>query len=310
MVDLAIALVDGSDARLLAPRLLRELKPTGLSDTARIAIKRVLSRGIARQVVEGGGPAPWRTAPPLRFGSATLDLLTWLYSVPVASADRKPLALRAAPTAAEGLLLSTATGWLSILGAPPPDVALQNPWVWLLSGANLATHASTSKNNTPTRLDWSDVTANGWLVDALAPRLKASLLSWNRISRASGVPETTAHGEAQEQLYGAFLNAVPVDRSLFIAQAIVDLAKLDLGVWEIARAEASVSQWQRARRARVGLIRVASVWLSRIETRARSIGFVDDGFEQAQRELRRFEDAFIAVRRLAPAIARAEELPI
>jgi hypothetical protein len=305
MVELAIALVDGSDARLIAPRLLRELPLSGLDPTATSAIGRVLSRGVARQIVQGGGPAPWRSAPPLQFSSASLDLLAWLYATPVASASRRDLLLRSPPTPAEGLLLSTVAEWLGALGADPPPVLVRNPWVWLLAGTELATRV-----RVPDDLDWNEITSNVWMVDALAPRLKGALLAWNRTTRAAGVPETTQHGEAHEALYGGLLAALPVGRAAFVADALIELAKLPPEVWEVARGTASISQWQRARRARVALLRVTSAWLSRLEQRLRSVGFVDDGFDEAQRRLRQFEDAFIAVRRVAPALMRSEELPV
>jgi hypothetical protein len=305
MVELAVALVDGSDARLIAPRLLRELPPSGLDPTAMTAIGRVLSRGVARQIVQGGGPAPWRSSPPLQFGSASLDLLAWLYATPVASTSRRDLLLRSRPTPAEGLLLSTVAEWLGALGADPPAVLVRNPWVWLLAGAELATRAKI-----PEDLDYNEIVSNGWMVDALAPRLKASLLSWNRTTRASAVPETTQHGEAHETLYGGLLGVLPVRRAAFVADALIELAKLPPEVWEVPRGSASISQWQRARRARVALLRVASAWLTKLEQRLRSVGFVDDGFDEAQRQLRQFEDAFIALRRVAPALLRSEELPV
>jgi hypothetical protein len=305
MVELAIALVDGSDARLIAPRLLREQGPSGLDPTATAAIGRVLSRGVARQIVRGGGPAPWRSGEPLQFGSASLDLLSWLYATPVASTSRRDLLFRSPPTPAESLLLSTVAEWLGALGADPPAALVRNPWVWLLAGAELAPRAKV-----PEDLDYGEIVSNGWMVEALAPRLKAALLSWNRTNRAAGVPETTQHGEAHEALYGGLLRELPVGRAAFVADALVELAKLPPEVWEVPRGTASISQWQRARRARVALLRVASAWLTRLEQRLRSVGFVDDGFDAAQRQLRQFEDAFIAVRRVAPALMRSEELPV
>lgn len=308
VVDLAIALIDGSDPRLLAPRLLREVKPTGLNPAAMEAIEIVLSRGVARQVVEGGGLSPWKGAKPLSFGSATLDLLSWLYSSPIASPSRKPLKLRSKPTPAEGLLLATVTSWLSALGAEPLSVAAGNPWVWLLAGSELAGRVRPAED--PGGPDFREVAENLWLLDALAPRMKAALLSWSRVVRSSAVAETTAHGESQELVYSALLRVLPPDHTLFVAQALVELSRLDLGVWEIERGNASVSQWQRARRARVAFVRAVSAWLVAFEQRLRSVGFIDDGFDAAQRDLRRFGEAFLAVRRLAPAVARAEEMPI
>jgi hypothetical protein len=312
VIDLAIALVDGSDPRLHVRRLIKAGRGTGLSAAAEGAIRKVLTRGVAASLAAGGGAVPpWELSwgadgargVPLRFGSATLDLVHWLHVAEVH--DPVPLVLRAPLGPLDALLAVRGIELLAAAGAPIPAPWRASPWCWLLGGERLAPEGP------PPALDWGPVFADGWLVDALPRRLGRVWRQWIRAARAGEVAETIAHGEAQEAVLTGYLAACDrLNRLGFLAGLLPELGAFDAGVWRIERGSASVTAWHRARRARIAAVRAVTAHLGGLERRWRGVGFVDDDYDEAQRGLRTFETAFEAARALAAPVAAAERLEV
>ena len=307
VVNLSIALVDGSDPRLHVRPLINAGKPTGLSPHALAAIERVLVRGVARILVDGGGEvAPWRSGAQLKFGSATLDLLHWLHATKVNEGKRPALKLRAPLLPLDAFLAARAIELVRAAGGAVPKPLTKSPWVWLFAGEALAAAGAA----VPDTLLWRRVFAEPWLLDCTPRHLHGVWSSWARTSRAVDLPQTIAHGEAQEKILTGFLGAIDrPPRAGFLGDLMVDLAELPAGVWNIDRGKESLARWQNARRARAAVIRTVCATLSRWEAEWRAVGFVEDEYREVQGHLRRFERALAAVRRLSVPIARSEQLP-
>lgn len=308
LVDHAVALVDGSDPRLHGPWLVEKAEPCGLSEPALAAVGRVVSRGVAVQIVRSSDPRTpvWR-GQPLVFGSATLDLLSWLHASPI-TATPPELTLRAPIRGAEALIAARAAELVSAVGGAPPRALVSCGWVWLLAGAALAPHTPP-----PNDLDFAPVLADRWLLDALQRRLFNTWTAWARQVRAVDLQGTLAHGTAHEAVARGFLRACAAanrhEAAAFLVDQLPLLAALPVGVWEVQRADGAMADFQRARRARIALARAIAAEVALWERAMRAVGFVDDGYDQAQARLGRFEAAFGAARTLAPAIAAADLLP-
>lgn len=302
VIQLAISLVDDSDPRLHASRLVASRPATGLSPLALEALKRVLTRGIARRIVLGGGVPTERT--PLRFGSATLDLLTWLDSAPLLAARRPTLRLRTPPTVAEQLLFARVVEVLQLIGVTPPDVVATQPWIWLLCGRLLA-----PRHQVPAFEALAP--REHWLLEALGPDLRHRWGAWCRTTRASAPDTTIAHGVAQSALATRFVAPLADQPELagFLFDLAPQLGTLPLGSWEVVRDSATVGVWQRARRARVAIPRSIIELLGAWGATWRSIGFIDDGYPDAKRALARYDNALVALPRLSRAVEQADHLP-
>lgn len=307
VLRLAIALVQETDPHLHLRALVREGVPTGLSPGAMGSLKEILSRGLSRKLVLGGGGALW-SAPHLRFTSATLDLLHWLHTAPIAAPSRPPLSLRAQPSAADALLFARALELMvAARSEPPPE--FDQPWVWVFAG-QLLSDAGVAPRRSEAQLA-EQLEPDRWLLSASQRRLRTAWARWSRRVRAIDAAQAIEHGTAQAQVSGALFSLVgddPADVS-FLLDLLVEWAALPPRVWDPSRGDHSITVWQRARRARVALIRsiveAAGAW----EIRWRSTGFIDDEYDEVQRHLRRFEHGLRALNPLREVLTHAERLP-
>lgn len=303
MVDLATSLVSDVDPRSEVVRLRSQETPSGLGAHATSELQRVLTRGMARTIALGGG----RLAPdqPMVFGSATLDLLSWLFAHPLAHPSRPPLALRSDPTPVEQLLLARAAELCRTAGVPVPEPALHAPWAWLWVGELLA-----PEHAIPDTLQIERVTDQRWLLEALQPALSRRWLRWCRAARADTEGPTIAHGEAQERLATNLVAALAdtPDLAGFLFDLAPRLAALPEGVWEVERA-GRATMWQRARRARVAIPRAIVEGLGAWGAVWSGTGFIDDGYRDAQRWLVRYSPSLGCLATLRRICGRAEELP-
>ncbi|MEZ5397891.1 MAG: hypothetical protein R2724_34705 [Bryobacterales bacterium] len=311
IVDLAIALVDGSDPRLHVRRLVQAHRASGLSAPALAGVQKVLVCGVASALAQGGGAVPpWRAEVPLRFGSATLDLLHWLHAGAVHDPQRA-LTLRAPLGALEALLAVRAVELVQVAGGQVPAPFAGDAWCWLLAGERLVPPGSARDRSVPA-IDWAPVAGSLWLVRALPRRLGRAWRQWLRSLRAADVEGAIAHGEAQEAVVAGFAGACAADPMplAFLGDLLVEVAALDPGVWAVERGKAPVSRWHRARRAKLAGVRAVGERLLALEAGWRAVGFVDDAFDEVQGYLKRFEGACEAARRLRPVWQAAERLEV
>ncbi|MBX2799970.1 MAG: hypothetical protein KTR31_19980 [Myxococcales bacterium] len=304
LVNLAIALVDGSDPRMHAPRVARPGEPTGLSRPAMEAVRRVIGRGTARLALGRLG-TPWRDAQCLTFGSATLDLLSWLHMAAVRDPNRVPLVLRSTPTTAEQLLLCRAVALLDAAGAEPPAIVARSVWPWLLHGEQLS-----RAGLEPDVQDIDRLADEAWLLDSLQPQLLSAWIRWCRAARTAELPTTVRHGTAQHSVGMALAQAHAHDpeRVAFLGQLAVVVGRLPVAAWVAVRGEHLITTWTRASRARAAVPRLLLDTLGVWGDGWRSTGFVDDGYDEAQRWLSRFDEPLRAMARLRDVVNQAERL--
>ncbi len=306
VIDLAIALVEDSEPRLHVPALVREGTRTGLSQTALDTVSRVFSRGIARRLARAGASRLWEQAPPLVFGSASLDLLHWLHTTSVSPNRMPPLVLRSLPTVAETLLFARAIDLIEASGVHQlPDAFVALPWLWVFRGQQLLALDEPNLAFTD-RLD-----DEGWLPTVCHRELRGVWGRWSRVARASSVEDTVRHGNAQAVVARALLehSKARPERVAFLIDLAAHLAELHPDVWEVDRGRATLSLWQRARQARVALLEVVLDVVGGWNAEWRATGFVDDGYEQTQRWLRRYEPGLRALHSLRHPVERARQLP-
>ncbi|HHO51748.1 MAG TPA: hypothetical protein ENK18_12950 [Deltaproteobacteria bacterium] len=308
VLRLAIALVQETDPHMHLRALVREGLSTGLSPEAMGSLEEILSRGLARKLVLGGGSTAWASTPPLRFTSATLDLLHWLHTAPIAAPSRPPLILRSSPSAADALLFARALELMvAARSAPPPE--LDQPWVWVLAGQHLA-DAGLSPRLSEAQLV-ERLTPDRWLLRRSQRRLRVVWARWSRRVRAVDAPGAIEHGAAQEQIVRSLFSLAGSDPGevAFLIDLLVEWAALPAKAWDPSRGDHAITVWQRARRARVALIRSIAEAAGAWETRWRSTGFIDDDYDEAQRQLRRFERGLKALSPLREVLTHAERLP-
>lgn len=307
VLTLAIALVEDTDPVLHVPALAREGTNTGLSAKCLGAVERVFSRGLARRLARAGGTRLWEQAPPLRFGSASLDLLHWLHATPISPLQLRPLELRSPPTVVETLLFARALDLLAAAGVrQPPDAFFAVPWLWMFRGERLVLQQSPAIDVLTERLD-----EEGWLLEVCHRELRTVWARWSHTVRASSVPETVRHGAAQGILARALLEASAEHpgRVAFLVDLMAHLASLPPEVWEVARQGAPMTTWQRARQSRVALLEAFTEVVGRWNEQWRATGFLDDGYERAQRWLRRYERGLRALNPLRHPVEHARHLP-
>ncbi|MEN0066352.1 MAG: hypothetical protein AAGA48_29720 [Myxococcota bacterium] len=306
VLTLAIALVEDTDPRLHVPALVREGHKTGLSSECLAAVERVFSRGLARRLARGGATRLWEQAPPLRFGSASLDLLHWLHTTPISHTKTPALRLRSKPTVVETLLFARAVDLIEAAGVRQlPEPFFEVPWLWMFRGEQLAVHQEPSVSLVE-RLDSED-----WLIIACHRELRGIWARWSRRARAESVPNTVRHGTVQAGLAEAIVNssADKPERVAFLIDLVTLLADLPHEVWEVNRGRATLSMWQRARQARVAMLRVMTEQVGRWRDVWRATGFLDDAYEQTQLWLRRYEPGLRALNLLRHPVERARQLP-
>ena len=309
LVDLAEGLVSEDDPVIRGALLARLAKPSGLNDEAVRHLEVRLVRGVALWLLRSGArelPA----LPPLVFGSATLDLLSWLRSVRVADPKRPSLQLRAAPTASETPLFVRAIAHLGVLGAHLPEAFAGMPWLWLFCGAPL-----TDSGHDPDLMlqhggaeAWH---ADAWLLRSCPHRLREAWLQWSRRIRRVQGGALLSHGHGSAALASALFERFEHDPEAagFLVDLLADWVQLPPAVWEVERGDQALTHWQRARQARVALLGVIVARARAWSAAWRQVGFVDDGYDEAQRLLRRFEPGLRAAERLSAVVAHAERLP-
>ena len=306
LLHVAIALVEDTAPTTHIPTIVRAGTPTGLSREGMAALSRVYSRGLARRLARAGGSPLWEKAPPLRFSSASLDLVSWLYTTPISPRYNPPLVLRARPTAVETLLFARAFDLLGAAGVrAPPDAFFELPWLWALRGERLLAHRPVDLALAE-RLD-----DEGWMLSVCHRELRGGWGQWCRAVRAAEPVPTVTHGTAQAALAESILerSADRPERAAFLLDLLPSLAALPPGVWEVAREEMTLAAWQRTRQARVALLDVVTAHAGRFGERWRATGFLDDDYTAAQRWLRRFEPGLSAIRSLRRPVERARHLP-
>jgi len=306
VLTLAIALVEDTEPRLHMPAVVRKGTETGLSSECMAAVERVFSRGVARRLARGGGHQLWEQAPPLRFSSASLDLLSWLHTTPVSPNQLPRLVLRSEPTVVETLLFARAVDLIEAAGARElPEPFFEIPWLWVFRGEQLAEH-----REPPASLG-DPLVQEGWLLAVAHRELRGVWSRWSKRVRASSVAETVTHGQAQARMAQTIVerSAEHPERVAFLIDLAASLAELPPPVWEVERERATLAMWQRARKARVALLEVLTEQVGRWHEEWRSTGFLDDGYERAQRWLRRYEPGLRALNSLRHPVERARHLP-
>ncbi|MEM6930753.1 MAG: hypothetical protein AAF602_27715, partial [Myxococcota bacterium] len=270
-------------------------------------VARVFSRGLARRLARAGGRRLWEQAPPLVFGSASLDLLHWLHTTPISPNRMPSLILRSPPTTAETLLFARAVDLIRASGITElPSAFLSVPWLWVFRGEQLLAVEPEPNLGFVGQLD-----DEGWLVATCHRELRGVWARWSRNVRDGSVAQTVLHGTAQAGIARALLerSAEHPERVAFLVDLAANLAPLDPLVWEVERGRATLSMWQRARRARVALVEALVEVVGRWRDEWRATGFLDEGYERTQRWLRRYERGLRALNPLRHPVERARHLP-
>lgn len=248
----------------------------------------------------------WRHHAPveLAFSSATLAVLRWLVATPLAS--------EAAPTLPVYRLTigDQVVIYLALAAAPRPSLAAQPlvraaPLAWLGFADLLARDGHTVP-------DFASLTAGAGaiVVEALTPELGARWAAVERVKASLTSPAAVvALGAAQDATLGGFMRAVGPRRDLaaFVLEAAAashlspEPRGLDPGASLAARGE--------ARLAAGALLRAVAHWTA-WDHEHRGVRFFDEGYDQAQALLARFERLGLAhAARAAEWLADLAALP-
>lgn len=295
----------------------RETLARGLSPDARRALEQTLARGCARALLRRGGwqnevfaahdgierGRVWeRRREPLSFTMVSFELLRWLTLEPIGHRDCRLAPKRAPAGNGDELLLYLVCDLLAALDLPLDAIRT------LVARSRLAQLAFPDALVGVAGEEPSEIVAGvldlpvliGGLQADLARQLvrlethKARIVSPRELERVSRLAEERLDG-----LVDAAAGRGHIDRLRFIAEAAGELVKRD-GSHPQLDAGATMTARHEARRAAAGVMRVVAR-VAGLSAALRSVGFVDDGYEQAQALLTAWE-------RHMPALTRAGEV--
>lgn len=310
LVHVARALFEPEAQAAVAPLLRAGREVEGLPRGARAALEDVLRKGLVLTLARGGarpstswdgrggaraGRAWERLEPPaLAVSRRSFELLRWLLQAPLGEPSAPRLPARGEPTLADELLLALAWELLDGAGlraaAAAEEAFARSPLVWLVAADALAAGKRTPPSEAAIER-WAKGTGAD-LLSCLAPWLGARWVEMER-AKPTSAPSALAVGAAQEvlldRLVGAALAAGRPDAATFLLVLGERLLPP-----EGERFDPSATPWARpfdpgdplavrvaARRASVASLRALGR-LAAARDRARAVGFVDDGYDEAQ----------------------------
>jgi hypothetical protein len=270
--------------------------PSKLGPTAREALADTLSRGtvlaLARQggwVAEGGQRLWQRHGPPkLEFTGNTVRLLSWVLKTPLAETDANPLMLEGALTPAEDFLVALlidrlrGTGCDGLVGR---QLAVRTAPLTTLAHAALLAREIPLDEKAP-----FDVSVLAPFVEGLRSLLARAWLAAERSKREVSTPDVLIRvGRGQGEVLDGFLTAIDAagrrDLASFLIDAAVTWVTPDRAAEELTRAmtgDAPLRERTEARRRSAAMLR-ALARLREWDQQHRSVRFIDDGYELAQR---------------------------
>jgi hypothetical protein len=270
--------------------------PAKLGPTAREALADTLSRGtvlaLARQGgwLEEGGQRLWQrtAAPKLEFTGNTVRLLSWLLKTPLAEVDAAPLMLEGELTPAEDFLVAML---IDRLRGTSCDVLVGRQLAVRKAPLTTLAHAALLARELPLdELPAFDVATVAPFVEGLRTLLARSWLAAEKSKREVSLPDALIRvGQAQGAVLDAFFAAIHSagrhDLASFLIDAAVSWLSVDRSADELTRAmtqDAPLRERTEARR-RAGAMLRALARLREWDQHHRSVRFIDDGYELAQR---------------------------
>lgn len=261
--------------------------PALLGPAARELLTDTLSRGTALGLLRYGGwsRTPWPT-PPLHFGANTIRLLQWMLATPLAELEVRPLALPGPPSPAEDFLVATllhrlrGTGFEAALARQAefrrwPLTVLAHAALLSQEVALDAAPAFALETLSPWLLSMRSLLARAWLS---AERQKRDVRAVDQLARI---------GRAQGLVLKAFLDAAEPQRELagFLIDMATQFFHRPRTADELTRSlssEAPLRERVEARRL-AGATWRALARLREWDAQHRTVRFIDDGYDVAQR---------------------------
>lgn len=291
LARVAVGLIPPVDATRLL--VMPSPSPAKLGPTARGLLADTLSRGTALSLLRHGGwaRAPWET-PPLHFGANTIQLLQWMLATPLAEVEVKPLALPGPPSPAEDFLVATLLFQLRGTGFEAALARQVEFRRWPLTV--LAHTAVLSHEVALTAAPTFDLAVLApWLV-SMRSLLASAWLSAEKMKRDVRPVEQLARiGRAQAMVLKAFLDAAETNREL--ASFLIDMAAQFFHRPRTADELTRSLSSEAPLRERVDARRLAgATWraLARLrewDAQHRTVRFIDDGYDVAQKLVREWE---------------------
>lgn len=290
----AVGVVPPMDAmRLLVTSV---APPPKLGPTARAALSDTLARGSVLSLAKQGGwlaegsKRLWErhAAPPLAFSGNTVRLFSWVLTTPLAEPDASPLLFKGEVTPAEDFLVALLIDRLRGTGC---DALLARQLsIRKLPLTTLAHAALMARDVALDEVPEFDVPVLAPFVEGLRTLLSRSWLAAERSKRDLVAPEMLSRvGRAQGDVLDAWLTAIDRAGRRDLATFLIDTATSWLSVDrtpdELTRSmslDAPLRERTDARRRAAATLRSLSM-LREWDQQHRTVRFIDDGYELAQR---------------------------
>lgn len=271
--------------------------PQKLGPTARAALSDTLARGTVLSLVRQGGWMPvadqrlWeRTAkaPPLEFTSNVVRILNWLLATPLTEVEHAPLQLKGTLTIAEDAFVALLIDRLRGTGC---EAALARQAALRKGPLTVLTHAGLFARDVPIdAVPKFDVVALTPWLEGFRSLFARSWLAVERTRRDLIEPSLLIRvGRAQEDVLGEYLDALNTagrrDLATFLIDTAAQWVTAERKVDDFTRSmalDAPLRERTDARRRSAALMRALAI-LRTWDQEHRSVRFIDDGYELAQR---------------------------
>ena len=297
LARVAVGVVPAADAM----RLLNGVHhaPAKLGPTARGALADTLSRGVALAFaqqggwLEDGGHRSWERGalPALHFSGNVVRLLSWLLAAPMSEPEGPPLVFTEPLTPAEDFLVALLLDRLRGTGCEfmlARQVSLRTLPLTVLAHAGLLA-LELALDEVPA----VDVSIHGGWLEGLRLLLTRSWLAVERLRGTLVAPEQLVRvGRAQERVLEAFLERVDAGGRRELATFLIDAAlhwtSTERNVNDAVAAmqpDAPLRDRTEARRRSAAMLRAVN-HLRTWDQQHRTVRFIDDGYDVAQRLVR------------------------
>lgn len=294
LARVAVGVVPATDAmRLLVSGV---SVPQKLGPTAREALSDTLSRGTVLSLARQGGWIPaadqrlWERTkvPKLEFTANIVRILNWVLATPLTEAEVQPLGLKGQLTVAEdafvALLIDRLRG-TGVEGAVARQPALRKGPLTVLAHAGLLGREAALES-----VPAIDVDAHATWIDGLRTLLARNWLHVEKIRRDITEPQVlTRIGRTQGDVLDAFFAIIHKagrdDLATFVIDAATQWVTPDRKPDDFTRSmsvDAPLRERTEARRRSAAMVR-ALLTLREWDQEHRTVRFIDDGYDLAQR---------------------------
>ncbi len=296
----AVGVVPPMDAmRLLVTSV---TPPPKLGPTARKALSDTLSRGSVLSLAKQGGwlrDGPLRlwerhAAPKLAFSGNTVRLFQWVLTTPLAESDAGPLLFKGPVSPAEDFLIAMLIDRLRGTGCD--SLLARQLSIRRLPLTTLAHAALMAREMALDEMPQFDVATLSPFIEGLRSMLARSWLAAERSKRDLTAPDMLSRmGRAQGDVLEAFFAAIDKASRRDLATFLIDAATTWLDAArtadELTRSmsvDAPLRERTDARRRAAAMLRALAT-LREWDQQHRSVRFIDDGYDLAQRLVQDWE---------------------